>query len=90
MQGQDDGETIMPVESFLEDRDGEKPLGVYALYDTKHNIQYVSFSRNVVLSVRVSDRTANGLILGSVQDRRMRHGDRHHDKLEIALPQTRA
>jgi hypothetical protein len=50
----------MPVEKFLDERDGEKPLGVYALYDNKNNIQYVSFSRNVVLSVRVSHGATAG------------------------------
>ena len=52
-QGEDEGETIIPAEKFLADRDGEKPLGVFAIYDAKNNVQYISYSRNVVLSVRV-------------------------------------
>lgn len=32
---------------------GERPLGVYALYDDKHNLQYVGYSRNIVLAVKV-------------------------------------
>ena len=32
---------------------GERPLGVYALYDERHNLQYVGYSRNIVLAVKV-------------------------------------
>lgn len=32
---------------------GERPLGVYALYDEKHNLQYVGYARNIVLAVKV-------------------------------------
>jgi hypothetical protein len=46
----------MPVEDYLTDRDGEKPLGVYALYDSSRNAQYVGYSRNIVLAVRVGRR----------------------------------
>jgi hypothetical protein len=53
-QGEDDGSAIMPVSSYLDDRDSDKPLGVYALYDSDRNLQYVSYSRNIVLAVRVS------------------------------------
>jgi hypothetical protein len=53
-QGEDDGSAIMPAASYLDDRDGEKPLGVYAVYDSERNLQYVGYSRNIVLAVRVS------------------------------------
>jgi hypothetical protein len=52
-QGEDDGTTLMPVPEYLSDRDGEKPLGVYAIYDSSRNAQYVGYSRNIVLAVRV-------------------------------------
>eukprot|EP00798_Chlamydomonas_sp_ICE-L_P027155 gene27155-2389_t len=51
-KGEDDGENMIPVEKYLEDRDGEKPLGVYVLYDENLNVQFVSYNRNVVLAVR--------------------------------------
>lgn len=38
---------------YLGDRDGEKPIGVYALYDACRELQYVGYSRNLVLSVEV-------------------------------------
>jgi len=36
----------------METRDGERPVGVFAIYDARSNLQYVSYSRNVVLAVR--------------------------------------
>jgi Fe-S cluster biogenesis protein NfuA len=50
--GEDDGTTLLPTASYLEARTGEKPTGVYAIYDTKRNLQFVSFSRNVVLAIK--------------------------------------
>jgi hypothetical protein len=44
----------MAVAAYLESRDGEKPLGVYAIYDDRHNLQYIGYSRNMVLAVKVS------------------------------------
>lgn len=38
---------------YLETRDGERPLGVYALYDAHNNVQYVGYSRNMVIAVKV-------------------------------------
>eukprot|EP00878_Enallax_costatus_P031191 GHUV01034086.1.p1 GENE.GHUV01034086.1~~GHUV01034086.1.p1 ORF type:complete len:253 (+),score=67.09 GHUV01034086.1:148-906(+) len=51
-EGEDDGTSLLPVSSYLSSRDGEKPLGVYAVYDEKHNVQYVGYSRNIVLAVK--------------------------------------
>ncbi|CAD7698767.1 unnamed protein product [Ostreobium quekettii] len=51
-RGEDDGSTTLPVSAYLETRDGEKPVGVYALYDVDRNLQYVGFSRNIVLAVK--------------------------------------
>lgn len=53
MQGEDDGSTILEVQEYLDDREGEKPLGVYAIYDKSKNIQYIGYSRNMVLAIKV-------------------------------------
>ena len=44
---------MLPVARYLQERDGERPVGVYGLLDSRHNLQYVGFSRNMVLSVKV-------------------------------------
>lgn len=59
MQGEDDGQTLLPVDIYLEERDGEKPIGVYALYDLKRDLQYVGYSRNMVLAVKVRTRISH-------------------------------
>lgn len=59
MQGEDDGSSEIPVNTYLESREGEKPLGVYAIYDNKNNVQYIGYSRNIVLAVKVQDLQAN-------------------------------
>ncbi|KAL3160178.1 hypothetical protein ABBQ32_010944 [Trebouxia sp. C0010 RCD-2024] len=51
-EGQDDGTSCLSVEEYLETRDGERPLGVYALYDAHNNVQYVGYSRNMVIAVK--------------------------------------
>jgi Fe-S cluster biogenesis protein NfuA len=51
-EGEDDGTAIVSTESYLESRDGERPVGVYAVYDSRRNLQYVGYSRNMVLSIR--------------------------------------
>ncbi|CAK0783212.1 hypothetical protein CVIRNUC_006411 [Coccomyxa viridis] len=51
-EGEDDGTTLVPVAQYLEAREGEKPLGVYALYDTSRNLQYVGYGRNIILAVK--------------------------------------
>ena len=51
-KGEDDGDAIVPFSAYLESRDGEKPLGVYAVYDSDHNIQYIGYSRNIVLALK--------------------------------------
>ncbi len=43
----------MSVDEYLQTRDGEKPLGVYALYDAHNAVQYIGYSRNMVLAVKV-------------------------------------
>ena len=44
---------MLPVAEYLEARDGERPVGVYALLDKRRNTQYVGYSRNMVLSIKV-------------------------------------
>ncbi|GBG00345.1 hypothetical protein Rsub_13077 [Raphidocelis subcapitata] len=50
--GEDDGGAVLEVESYLAARDGAKPPGVFAVYDAERRLQYVGFSRNLVLSIR--------------------------------------
>lgn len=52
VEGEDDGGLITPVDAYLEARDGFKPPGVFAIYDSSKTLQYVGFSRNIVLSVK--------------------------------------
>ncbi|KAF5835968.1 NifU-domain-containing protein [Dunaliella salina] len=49
---QDDGSVLIPVAQWLAEREGEKPLGVYALYNEHKEMQYVGYARNMVQSVR--------------------------------------
>ena len=53
MQGEDDGCSLLATAGYVAAREGEKPVGVYALYDDKRNLQYVGYARNVVLAVKV-------------------------------------
>lgn len=51
-EAEDDGSVLVPTDYYLESRDGESPMGVYAIYDSKRNLQYVGFSRNMVLAIK--------------------------------------
>ncbi|KAF6255860.1 NifU-like domain-containing protein [Scenedesmus sp. NREL 46B-D3] len=51
-EGEDDGSSILAVPGYLDSREGEKPLGVYAVYDERHALQFVGYSRNMVLAVK--------------------------------------
>lgn len=51
-EDEDDGSTLLSVSTYVDSRDGEKPLGVYALYDKHRDLQYVGYSRNVVLATK--------------------------------------
>jgi hypothetical protein len=42
------------VDDYLSAREGDKPLGVYALYDAQRNLQYVGYARNMVLAIKVA------------------------------------
>lgn len=56
IQGEDDGEAVMEIDAFLSKRalssDTLPPMGVFAIYDAARTLQYVSYSRNIVLSVK--------------------------------------
>jgi hypothetical protein len=60
LQGEDDGSSILGVPAYLDSREGEKPLGVYAVYDERHALQYVGYSRNMVLAIKVGRRELTG------------------------------
>ena len=53
MQGEDDGTAIISIAKYLDDREGEKMLGVYALYDSAYELQYVGYARHMVLAIKV-------------------------------------
>jgi hypothetical protein len=55
MQGEDDGFATISATAYVQNRENEKPVGVYAIFDAKRNIQYVGYSRNMVLSVKVGN-----------------------------------
>ncbi len=50
---EDDGSTLIPVDAYLAGRDKEKPLGVYAVHNQDRVLQYVGYSRNMVLAIKV-------------------------------------
>lgn len=56
IEGEDDGGAVMEIDAFLSKRtlssDTLPPMGVYAIYDAARTLQYVSYSRNIVLSVK--------------------------------------
>jgi hypothetical protein len=51
-EGEDDGSSLVEAGAYLDAREGDRPVGVFAVYDARRNLQYVSFSRNVVLALR--------------------------------------
>ena len=55
MQGQDEGQELTPVATYLAERarDAAKGVGVYALYDDSQQLQYVGFARNVAGAIQV-------------------------------------
>lgn len=55
IQGEDDGCSLIPIMEFLEKRENtsmQPPVGVFAIYDGLQKLQYVSYSRNIPLSVK--------------------------------------
>ena len=50
--GVDDGSETVLVDEWIEERESETPVGVFAVYDRDRKPQFVSYSTNVVVSVR--------------------------------------
>lgn len=50
--GEDDGSSIIPFEDYVNTRGNFKFTGVYAIYNNEDQIQYVGFSRNVIMSLK--------------------------------------
>ncbi|KAH7437983.1 hypothetical protein KP509_05G099600 [Ceratopteris richardii] len=48
----DDGTSMETVDDYLIARDGIKFAGVFSVYDSANTLQYIGFSRNVVVSLR--------------------------------------
>jgi len=51
-QGEDDGSSIVGLSPYIEARNLQKPLGVYAVYNNEQQPQYIGYSRNVVLALK--------------------------------------
>lgn len=51
-EGEDDGSTLISIPTYLASREGERAVGVYALYDDRRHLQYVGYSRNLVLAIK--------------------------------------
>lgn len=57
IEGEDDGSSLVPIDVFIETRQRnstsrQPPVGVFAIYDEAKALLYVSYSRNIVLSVK--------------------------------------
>lgn len=50
--GEDDGSSIIPFEDYVNTRENLKLAGVYAIYNNENQIQFVGYSRNVVMSLK--------------------------------------
>lgn len=60
-QGEDDGTRILKFDGYVSCRNNQKFAGVYAVYNDGKDVQYVGYSRNVVLSLK-GHRERNGEI----------------------------
>ena len=43
VDGEDDGGALLELQAYVAAREGAKPTGVFALYDTARNLQYVGY-----------------------------------------------
>lgn len=50
--GEDDGLSIVVLDDYLKSREGLKLAGIYAVYNSNSALQYVGYSRNVILSLK--------------------------------------
>ncbi len=46
------GDALFPLAEWLTKREGQKPCGLYAIYDRDEKLKFVGYSRNIVLAVR--------------------------------------
>ena len=51
-EGEDDGNALIALDDYVSDREGFKFAGVFAVYDASESVQYVSYSRNVVSTLK--------------------------------------
>lgn len=51
---------LIPVDAYLGHRNDASLLGVYALYDASETLQYVGFSRNMCLAIKVGRGCSSG------------------------------
>ena len=52
LQGEAEGSLLFPLQEWLSKREGTKPCGLYAIYNTERKLQFVGYSRNMVLAIR--------------------------------------
>ncbi|CAI5497632.1 unnamed protein product [Closterium sp. Naga37s-1] len=50
--GEDDGTLLSPVQDYVAARELQKLAGIYAVYDGAGALQYVGYSRNIVVSLK--------------------------------------
>ncbi|GJP30259.1 hypothetical protein CLOM_g126 [Closterium sp. NIES-68] len=50
--GEDDGTLVTPVQDYVAARELQKLAGIYAVYDGAGALQYVGYSRNIVVSLK--------------------------------------
>eukprot|EP00270_Netrium_digitus_P014289 TRINITY_DN4836_c0_g1_i2.p1 TRINITY_DN4836_c0_g1~~TRINITY_DN4836_c0_g1_i2.p1 ORF type:complete len:547 (+),score=147.99 TRINITY_DN4836_c0_g1_i2:51-1643(+) len=65
--GEDDGTVKVPLSDYVTSRDAQKLAGVYAIYDDQQSLQYVGFSRNIVLSLKTHLAKLGASICGFVR-----------------------
>ena len=53
LEGEDDGSTILDFDAYLSPREATKIAGVYGVYDSAQSLQYVGYSRNIILALKV-------------------------------------
>lgn len=75
LQGEDEGRSLVQVTEYILSRDGAKPVGVYALYDSQQQLQYIGLARNMVLAIKVSipQLSAAGLTQVPLLEHRSQH-----------------
>lgn len=54
VQGEDDGTALLPLATYLRDRENKRLIGVYALYDSRRELQYIGYARNFIQLIKVS------------------------------------